>query len=661
MPRSIFTPSAPGQDRFDAYAQGNQSFIPHLLPQTAVGLPVYQTLELLSKRYGFEAVHQALDPAQTIGSPVKSRPDGQWLRSCRMVGINVRTIGTFWNVINYVLTLPAAHNSIHLLPVWEPGVVGSLYAMVSWNINPEFFSTELQRVFPGLDTPEKQLKVVVNLLHLMGRTVGMDVIPHTDRFSEMVLTRPELFEWVRRDGPVLVDQSGYVTEEVAGHIRTWASQNPLAESSAALFGPTSDYTGRLQRRLSLIHYLVERGYETLPMTMAPPYRELYSKPDSFVTDEYGQKWYDYGFQHPGPFSRVFGPLTRYRFYEGQGGKANSLLDFTRPNEAAWTYVCEQYYACQQQFGFDFMRGDMAHVQMRPGGVPAQIDAWYDPLRSIKRYVQAQGVPYFGFFAETFLAPPDDMGYGDEIAHLEAIEADTTLGDLQATVVGSVEFNTRFRQYIDLAATRRFAPAFTVMTADKDDPRFDAFYRSGNVARYFVSLFMPQLPSYVGLGFEVRNPHEQRGANEEYTKLYVFQIRDEAEVDKVTSGPFVWGHNQTQFATLTQLRLLAEALLPELEDQPFRWLIPPDPTGQQRLIAWTIGSGKGYVFVASLDPANPVRHLSLPLTLEPGETLSFLYDTTEPEPVHQATPNPYFLSLPALAPGACRIYRRKKPA
>ena len=123
----------------DAYQSGSSSFVAGLLPQTAVQFGVYQTLELLHKRLGNDTIRRALNPAETIDSPMKGHPDGSWLKRSNMVGINVRTIGSFWKVINYVLTLPASHDSIHLLPIWEPGVVGSLYGMVSWQINPEFF------------------------------------------------------------------------------------------------------------------------------------------------------------------------------------------------------------------------------------------------------------------------------------------------------------------------------------------------------------------------------------------------------------------------------------------------------------------------------------------------------------------------------------------
>ncbi|MEZ0611273.1 hypothetical protein ACAW74_22370 [Fibrella sp. WM1] len=618
----------------NAFQTGQSSYVPNLLPQIAVQFSVYQTLDILQKRLGTDLLRRALDPQQTVPSPRLGQPSGRWLRQSNMVGVNVRTIGSFWNVVNYTLTLPACHDSIHLLPIWEPGVVGSLYGMVSWQINPEFYSVDLARFIPTLDTVDKQLKVVTNLLHALGRTVGMDVIPHTDRFSEMALIHPALFEWVHRDGHRLVDHSENVYRHVEEVIWQFMHQHGTADGSPItysksvffstqiplltdeqrhliLFGRPGDYSGRLQRRLDLIKHLTNQGFETLPMTMAPPYRGLHIVPDDFITDEFGQVWYQYSFNQPQPFSRVFGPLARYKFYHSLNDNRDWQLDFGRPNRAAWEYICRKVRACQQQFNFDFMRGDMAHVQPRPGGVPSEgvpaiPDAFYDPLRTIKHYVQQQGTPHFGFFAETFLAPPDTMAYGDEVAHLEAIDADSTLGDLQSMVVGSAVFNEQLATYLELAETQSFAPNFTVMTADKDDPRFDEFYHTGNTFRYFVSLFLPQLPSYVGLGFEVRNLHLERGANEEYTKLYVFRISDESQTDKVTHGPFVWGTNVEQFMNIQLIRSFAETHWSDLSNKPVVWLQKPVvEAGVGISLAWQLGT---YLFSATVGdvPGYPVE-------------------------------------------------------
>ncbi len=604
------------------YVSGQVSFVSNLLPEFAVRLDVFQVLGLLAQKLGSDVLTQALNPYNTVPSSVVQQPDSQWLKKSNMVGVNVRTIGSFWNVVKYALTLPKSHDSIHLLPIWEPGVVGSLYGTVSWNINQEFFSHELARAIPSLDTVERQLKVVVNLLHAMGKSVGLDVIPHTDRFSEIVIMHPRIFEWVRREGSQLTDHSENVWKDVEKVIWQWLLKNgtadgsPLDLDSDALFNPADttlsdnqrqsiifgagwDQQLRLKRRIWLIQFLVYEGFETLPMTMGPPYRGLHINPKVFTVDERGTRWYQYDFDKPQAMSRVFGPLTRYRFFESKENNKNWELDFEKPKKVAWDYFCRKYLECQQQYNFDFMRGDMAHVQMQASGVPAQPTAFYDPLKAAKKYIQDNGTPHFAFYAETFLAPPDVMGYGNELDHLEAIDADVSLGDLQSSVVASELFMQRFADYDNHCKTRQFAASWTVITADKDDPRFDEFYRHGNLVRYFIALFLTDMPSYYSLGFEVRGQNLERNKNESYTKLYVFKITDDSETDKVTHGPFEWGQNGAHFDSVNRLRLFGESIYDDINNKSDQWLLAPDPTAQCNLIVWTQAQEPTYIFIVNL--------------------------------------------------------------
>ncbi|MBK9509472.1 MAG: hypothetical protein IPO04_08350 [Cytophagaceae bacterium] len=55
------------------------------------------------------------------------------------------------------------------------------------------------------------------------------------------------------------------------------------------------------------------GFENLPVTMAPPYRCLHLVENDYIMDQMGNKWYNYQFEEPEGMSRVFGPLTRYKF------------------------------------------------------------------------------------------------------------------------------------------------------------------------------------------------------------------------------------------------------------------------------------------------------------------------------------------------------------
>jgi hypothetical protein len=676
----------------EVYQNRQLSFVPNLLPEQAIGLSGQETLQILRRRFG-QAVDLALSsiysnpdqiPAETpvaFRSPVADQPDSCWLKHANMVGINVRTVSSFWNIVKYALTLPAAQDSIHLLPIWEAGVVGSIYGMSSWQLNLEFYSAELAAICPWLDTTDKQLRAVVNLLHLMGKTVGMDVIPHTDRFSEIALAYPEYFEWLQRHDTVIVDHSANLHEEVQEKIIQFLQTYGPALSGEVipgtpdtffnedfdeerrlrvLFGLPSDVEGRQVRRNLLIRHLYRYGYEPVPATMAPPYRGLRvdPRPEAKIVDANNLVWREYLITNPTPMSRVFGPLGQYKLYESLDNNANWELDFSQPRQAVWQYVCEKYYQMQCRYGFDFMRGDMSHVQMRPEGMPITLDRYYDILGAVKQYIQQdKGVRYFGYFAETFLAPRDVMGYGEEIDHLEAAEADTTLGDLQSTSVGSPDFLQRFRYYYDLLETRLCTPNFTVMTADKDDPRFDHFYLKGNEARLFIAFFLADMPSYMGLGFETRDIHYEPAPSEHYTKLYVFQ---ETFGPRATHGPYVWGKNGFLYSTITRMKFYLDSIWPNLKGRPTRWLIPPDATAANKVIAWTQqGEAPDYVFVVNTDGEQDAVRFALPY-MDNNVLLICEFSTSSSvlEADKHLAFNGKHYKVTRLAQGEGRVYRTK---
>jgi hypothetical protein len=674
-------------DVFADYVSRKCSFVPNLLPEAALQMPAPEILDILRQRWGKwidlalsaryvnpDAYEEALP--YDFRSPVVKQNSGKWLQRANLVGVNLRTVGGFWGLIPYTLTLPAAQSAIHLLPIWEPGVVGSLYGMISWQLNPDFFSPSLGSACPWLDRPEKQLRAVIHLLHGMGRTVGMDVIPHTDRFSEMVLAFPEHFEWLQRRELRIIDHSANLHTTVQRQIFEFIRQvgpafpgDTMPRSTEALFhtacseaarlrllfGLPTDPAGRLKRRKLLIQHLHRQGFETVPATMAPPYRglEVDPSPDAQITDGDGLEWRDYRITKPQTMSRVFNPLARYKLYESKDNNVNWEIDFSTPRLAVWKYVCVHYAEVQQHYGFDFMRGDMSHVQMRPEGVPPVTDEYYDILGAVKHHIQAN-VPYFGYFAESFLAPKDMMSYGEEIDHLEASAAEATLGDLQSCTVGSPEFLQRLRLYDDLKSTRHCKPSFTVMTADKDDPRFDAFYRDGNALRLFLAFFLTDMPSYVGLGFETRDRHDQPAPNEHYTKLFVFQ---EQRGPKATLGAYVWGKNTALFGQITHLKLYLEKTWSKLNGRHIRWLIAPDACGANPLLAWTQADHPEFVFIANTSLEKPSGAFGL---LAPGGSgpLVLEFSTSQETPANdqKLVFNGIYYPVANLDPAEGRVYK-----
>jgi hypothetical protein len=613
------------QTAISSYIAKNQSFISNLLPEQAVQIPAVQLAYILEKRFGQSLFFQALNPESTIESPVQEYADATWLKTVNMVGVNVRTIGSFWNVIKYALTLPKTQSSIHLLPIWECGVVASLYGIASWNINPEFYDAELAIAFPHLNTVEKQLKVVTNILHLMGKTVGMDIIPHTDRYSEIAIANPQFFEWLQRREFEIIDHTANLHEKVQERILdfiyqyggTFSEYYPRQKEKffdnsvfseeirlRFLFGEKNNLEGRTKRRNELINHLFSEGYEPVPATMAPPYRgiEVDNRDEAKTIDEDGRVWRDYVIAKPEKMSRVFGPLARVKLYESKDDNCNWEIDFSQPRKFVWEYMAHKYGGFVTDYNFDFMRGDMSHVQMNPIANTSESDTYYDIHKYIKAVI-CQAKPSFGYFAESFLAPPNTMAYGVEEDHLECSDTDTTLGDLQSMVVGSERFISEFARYHHLLTTRKFAPNFTIMTADKDDPRFDEFYLKGNEIRMFIGLFLTDMPSYMGLGFEQRDPHSYPAPNEHYTKLYVFQL---SEGGKATHGKYKWGQNGMLFQNLNTLKIISEKIGQEIENHKIKWLIKPDFTGQNKIISWTQEEKSKYIFVVNLDTKNKVN-------------------------------------------------------
>jgi hypothetical protein len=384
-----------------------------------------------------------------------------------------------------------------------------------------------------------------------------------------------------------------------------------AERLLLLFGEPEDCRGREERRNRFVRYLHGLGLEPVPGTMAPPYRGLTVDPDpqACSTDSFGMQWRDYVITKPTSMSRVFGPLTRYKLFQRKNDNRDWAIDFHRPRPEVWDYVVSKYCGVQDVFGLDFMRGDMSHVQMRPDGVPAKVDQYYDLLSAVKQGVR-RSAPHFGYFAESFLAPTGVMAYGAEEDHLEASDADTTLGDLQSTAVGDIDFMDQLARYDEIARERSFAPAFTVITSDKDDPRFDGFFEAGLELRFFLGLFLPHMPSYVSLGFQLRNVHLRPAPNEHYTKLYVFQ---ETTGPKATTGPFIWGRNLMLFHRVQRIKQLCESLDYEksVRGSAMRWLNAPEAGGTSRVITWILGAEEGLLACANLG-AKPAQ---LPETVD----------------------------------------------
>jgi hypothetical protein len=175
---------------------------------------------------------------------------------------------------------------------------------------------------------------------------------------------------------------------------------------------------------------------------------------------------------------------------------------------------------------------------------------------------------------------------------------------------------------------------------------------------------------MALGFESRDVHDRPAANEFYSKLYVFR---QSAGPNVTVGPYRWGHNDALLAAVTRIRAFSDEISADLASGSVRWLLPPDPTDSDAVIAWLIEGRTRWLCVANLDGRQASGQVGIPRAAVPAapEAWDLAFDVTEPfadarsaaDEARQAHPVSSILRsngphwpMRAMPPGAGLVFR-----
>jgi hypothetical protein len=119
-----------------------------------------------------------------------------------------------------------------------------------------------------------------------------------------------------------------------------------------------------------------------------------------------------------------------------------------------------------------------------------------------------------------------------------------------------------------------------------------------------------------------------------------------------------------FSTITRLRRYADAIWSTIVDRPVRWLVPPDATAHNKIVAWTQADTPHLVFLANTDLQQSVVRFGLPM-LRPNAPLSaplpaLTADFSTAAAIPQADQvlafNGKHYRVTSLAPGEGRAYR-----
>jgi hypothetical protein len=106
----------------------------------------------------------------------------------RALGKEQDITGNFLDAMKLIPVLRA--NSIHLAPFFDCALT-NLYAVDSLRIiTKDVLSSEL---LDGGIEPDEQLMLLIDAIHILNKTAGFDLEPHTSQFSRIVLENPQHF------------------------------------------------------------------------------------------------------------------------------------------------------------------------------------------------------------------------------------------------------------------------------------------------------------------------------------------------------------------------------------------------------------------------------------------------------------------------------------
>ena len=544
-----------------------------MTPQEYLKLSFEHSLELLENLIGKDKLHQALK--FETKSPVTNN---NWHKTAKIIGINPRITKTFWGIVKYAMTFP--ENTIHIMPLFETGD-GSLYVQNSWKINPDFLDKNLTAM--GFETPEKQLKLTVNILHAMGKIVGFDCLPHVDNFSEITILNPTCFEWIKLNKTKTAQDYSIAPEDAGKNIeQLLIKELNLPENIFSLSEQERENIifpegfDRFERRMQIRKIIRNNGYEPIPVVEHAPMR-----PIEFEKSEHNQNedWAVFKVKDKAQNAKIIGSITPYKFYKIKDGyPLKNQFDKNATN-----YFINHVYDFQKEYDFDFLRADMAHNQISQSHNEDKDMVCPEIWATLKEKIQNEK-PYFATFAESFWGNYYISGIQDMLNK----KFDIVLGNLNFSYLDN-NYTEKINKYLSEYRTKyAFSPCLTVFTNDGDLPCHDSLYTSqeANDCRVFLSLFL-NLPSYMGMGFETRDLTQD--CEQKYSNPYV----KKQQID------FQFGTNELQFKNISNMRNLYSRYKNIIENSEF---VKVETTNNKQLCwYYVLNNNKKLLFCVNLNP------------------------------------------------------------
>ncbi len=465
-----------------------------------------------------------------INSPVAGYNWSNWMVDYDFCFINPKATGKGIETGNFMTSarlLPLIRaNAIHLSPFTQYDFQNTYCVRSLESLAPSVIDYSLEkRGFTG----EMQLAAFVEAAHLLGKTVGFDLEPHTAQYSIPVLKYPELFRWIKLDESRenLADNISMVNmlrkekqEEIVNEIKEIIA-GLLEEydiSDIEQYDSESRESKLKKEELfsSLVVMLIRKGYWTIPSHTwngigIPIFKgyngqgnyAMFNYPDNCGEDQSGH---------------AFHILTPIKFYDNIG-TSERITEDGRGTD----FFCDIFSKWRDKFGFDFVRYDSVdHIF-------DSVDEAGNPLTDrpapeiLQRCIQKskEGKPYIGSFAERM---------GSELEVYANTGFDLMLGsDMfdkidKAHLEKSFEINEKLLKY-NKKNEHKFSIVYAIDTHDTGNPHIwgkpliEMLNPEQLKLRHFMSRFISageaRRPKYEVIGFQDRS-----------FGLYQSNVRDE---------------------------------------------------------------------------------------------------------------------------------------
>ncbi|MEJ2302152.1 MAG: hypothetical protein P8Y14_11555 [Anaerolineales bacterium] len=580
-------------------------------------------------------LYALLSQSKSTNSPVRNFADSRWMASSDFCFINIRATGLGQDpgtLIHASKLLPSLRvSAIHLGP-FTSYAFGTIYAVQS----VESISAKVidNRLVESGFSADDQLRALVQAAHLLGKTVGYDLEPHTAQFSFPVVMNPEVFRWIKLadskdelDGSLANEEmlAEGNQERIIAQVRQIVDRELESRGIGDLETRPVDDPALIKHKdetfTRIVKALIEAGYWPLPsqawsgvgLPAFTGYDHRLNCPKFAYLNEEGQ---DQG-------AYAYNVLTPYKFYSGI--KPNRPPDDEpRPFEPGVTYFGKVFTRWRDNFGFDFVRHDSAdHIFDSLWAQDSEAPASDRPspyvLEQAIKTSKSEEKPYVGNFAERM---------GNEIEAYAGLGFDLMLGTDMLERVDKAMIEKSFRLYDRLAehnrqSSQRFSVAFCVDTHDTGNPhmwgeslvKVMGFERMR--LRHFVSRF-------ISAGYARRPKYEVMGSQDLSYGLYVSNISDKN---------LIWtgnkGYNR-RYHLLEDVYDRYKGFIAEAEIR--KRVIEPN-------YAWWVIQHEGQILVPLIslesdsDPGEALRHIEIDLQeIRPDKGISNLvvydFETSE---------------------------------